>query len=334
MPQWGMGVLRIVRAVLGALALAGCIAAAGVVLLFLLPGGRTTTPSQAAARRQAAGPQRPQVQPHPFLARLPLAGRLFETRPPEPGPGCAADPSHQAAAAANAASLDAAVVSPFGAPETGWAAYAPLIAHEIGAGCAPQAPGFAAALARWQAAHGLPATGTVDQSTLAAMGSAWLLRRPFVRAMRTGCPPSPDARTLARADPTEAFGGKTVLARPAALDAYRRMVAAARAEIGVRPPLLTLASGYRGPDEEAARCADGSCGNPRKAHCSAHRTGLAFDLYLGAAPGSDPFSTADANRAFQAASPAYRWLVANAGRFGFTPYPFEPWHWEWTGEAV
>ena len=32
-------------------------------------------------------------------------------------------------------------------------------------------------------------------------------------------------------------------------------------------------------------------------------------------------------------TPAYRWLVANADRFGFVPYPFEPWHWEWTGEA-
>jgi LAS superfamily LD-carboxypeptidase LdcB len=32
-------------------------------------------------------------------------------------------------------------------------------------------------------------------------------------------------------------------------------------------------------------------------------------------------------------TPAYRWLVANAGRFGFVNYVFEPWHWEWTGEA-
>ena len=29
----------------------------------------------------------------------------------------------------------------------------------------------------------------------------------------------------------------------------------------------------------------------------------------------------------------YRWMVANAARFGFVNYPFEPWHWEWTGEA-
>jgi LAS superfamily LD-carboxypeptidase LdcB len=29
----------------------------------------------------------------------------------------------------------------------------------------------------------------------------------------------------------------------------------------------------------------------------------------------------------------YRWLVANADRFGFLPYAYEPWHWEWAGEA-
>ena len=333
MPQWGMGVLRFIRAVLGALVLVGCIGAAGLVLLFLLPGGGKPPSGGGAVadRPSAAAAQSP---PQRLLERLPLAGRFFAFRPAAMPVACLPDGSRAAAAADNAASVNTAVVSPFSAPETGWAVYAPLIAHEIGTGCAPQDAGFAAAFARWQTAHGLAATGRVDQPALSAMGNAWLLQRPFVRAMKTGCPASPDEHTLARADPQEAFGGKAVLARPGALDAYRRMVAAARAETGARPPLLTLASGYRGPDEEAARCADGSCGNPRKAHCSAHRTGLAFDLYLGAAPGFDPFSTTDANRTFQAASPAYRWLVANAGRFGFVPYPFEPWHWEWTGEPV
>jgi LAS superfamily LD-carboxypeptidase LdcB len=28
----------------------------------------------------------------------------------------------------------------------------------------------------------------------------------------------------------------------------------------------------------------------------------------------------------------YRWLVANAANYGFLPYSYEPWHWEWTGE--
>jgi hypothetical protein len=27
-------------------------------------------------------------------------------------------------------------------------------------------------------------------------------------------------------------------------------------------------------------------------------------------------------------------MVANAARFGFVNYPFEPWHWEWTGAPI
>ena len=54
---------------------------------------------------------------------------------------------------------------------------------------------------------------------------------------------------------------------------------------------------------------------------------------MGQAPGFGPDSTADPNRLLQSRSAAYGWLIVNAGRFGFVNYPFEPWHWEWTGEA-
>jgi LAS superfamily LD-carboxypeptidase LdcB len=56
------------------------------------------------------------------------------------------------------------------------------------------------------------------------------------------------------------------------------------------------------------------------------------DLVLGAAPGYAIDSSADVNRLYQTRTLAYRWLVENAGRYGFVNYPFEPWHWEWTGE--
>ena len=59
--------------------------------------------------------------------------------------------------------------------------------------------------------------------------------------------------------------------------------------------------------------------------------GRAMDLYVGQAPGYGPDSTADPNRLVMSKSPAYRWLVANAHRYGFVPYAFEPWHWEWIG---
>ena len=58
---------------------------------------------------------------------------------------------------------------------------------------------------------------------------------------------------------------------------------------------------------------------------SPHFTGRALDLYVG----GDPVDTKDANRAIQVTTPAYKWLVRNADRFGFRPYFYEPWHWEY-----
>src|SRR3989344_4684733 len=99
------------------------------------------------------------------------------------------------------------------------------------------------------------------------------------------------------------------------------------------PPHLTIFSGYRSPAAGAARCqAEGNCDGIVRARCSAHRTGLAADIYVGQAPGYGPDSTADPNRLFMTRTATYRWLLAHAPRFGFVNYPFEPWHWEWTGE--
>ena len=37
-------------------------------------------------------------------------------------------------------------------------------------------------------------------------------------------------------------------------------------------------------------------------------------------------------RALQTETRAYRWLVRNAERFGFCPYFYEPWHWEYCAQ--
>jgi|SRR5579863_6064181 len=238
------------------------------------------------------------------------------------------------AAAVNAQGMGTLAIAPFGVAEAGWQAYEPLIARTIGTGCAGDSEGFAAKLRAWQAAHGVGATGQLDTATMSALALGWLKQRPFVAAMRNGCPPSPDPSRLAVAGSGEAFGGTVIMARPAALAAYRGMVAAARHDGIAAAPLLTIASAWRGPDEELSRCIDGSCGSAGKAHCSAHRTGLAFDFVLGNGPGDALFSTDPANRLALSQTPAYRWLVANADRFGFVNYPYEPWHWEWTGENI
>jgi LAS superfamily LD-carboxypeptidase LdcB len=178
----------------------------------------------------------------------------------------------------------------------------------------------------------------MDPPTIAAMKTGWDLRRPFVVASRLGCPAPPPEASLATVPAEDSYGGMTLKLRPAALAAYNRMLAAARAEspqIASDRRLLTLFSAWRRPDAETARCvAEANCQGVARATCSAHLTGLAVDLDLGAAPGDRLDSSDDANRLYISQGAAYRWLVANAARFGFVPYAFEPWHWEWTGEPI
>lgn len=52
---------------------------------------------------------------------------------------------------------------------------------------------------------------------------------------------------------------------------------------------------------------------------SLHELGLAIDL------------TADGKSISSRTSPAYQWLAAHAGRYGFINLPSEPWHWSITG---
>lgn len=271
-----------------------------------------------------------------WMGGKPAQGPL--TPPPVATAGCTPAPQFADAARENARDLTDLDWAPFRVPERGWDAYAPVIARTIGTSCAPDSAGFAGALAAWQQRQGLPATGRIDAAGMEKMRVAWMLDRPFVVATRDGrCPPGAPETALVQARPEEGYWRKAVQLRPAALDAYRRMVAAARRDVpglAADKELLTLVSGYRSPQEGAARCANGGCGGPARANCSAHQTGLAMDLNVGAAPGEDVASTSDVNRSFQAKTALYAWLVANAGRFGFVGYPYEPWHWEWTGEPV
>lgn len=250
---------------------------------------------------------------------------------PATGP-CRDDPGFAGAARGNVRSLDDLDWKPFGVPERGWRIYEPLIAREIGTACRADASGFAAAMAAWQDERKLPATGEMSETVFETMRVAWMIRRPFVLATRDGtCIAGADPAALAALDADEAYG-KSILLDRRALSAYRALRAAARREVpavAADENLLKVISGYRSPEENDARCASGGCDGPALARCSPHRTGLAMDFYLGSAPGFDLASTAHQNRVWQAQTPAYRWLAANAGRFGFKPYPYEPWHWEW-----
>ena len=269
------------------------------------------------------------------------AQRPIATAPPAaaPRPATASarcDEGPRSAAVANALSLKTLSWAPFRRPEVGWETYAPLIGRELATACTPDTPGFAAALAIWQSRQGYAADGVFADAVFMRMRGVIETRRPFVRLSANGvCPDAPDEATLAATASDEGYGGKAILLQPAALAAYRAMAAAARLEdarIAADPRNLTIFSGYRSPDADSARCGSkGNCDNLVRATCSAHRTGLALDLYVGQAPGFGPDSSADPNRRFMSQTPTYHWLVANADRYGFAPYPFEPWHWEWTG---
>ena len=240
-------------------------------------------------------------------------------------------------AAANAASLTTLAWAPFRRPEIGWDIYAPLAAREIGSACDAASPGFAAALSRWRRAHGLGGSGVMDTAVFTALQQIWLARRPFVIESRKVCPPPPPESALSAALGDELWGGKPALALPEVLSAYRAMRKAAREGdpvIAADHKLMSIFSAYRSPDHDAARCAlENNCQGVTRTVCSAHRTAMALDLYLGAAPGSAIDTSADINRRFISQSASYRWMVRNAARFGFVNYPFEPWHWEWTGKT-
>lgn len=240
---------------------------------------------------------------------------------------------------ANSVSIYALEWTPFGSAEWGWGTYLPLIQKEIGTDCGPGTSDFAAALAAFQTRYALQATGVFDAATFDVLRGVLQERRPFVMArVRDECPDPPPLRELGYLEAPEEHADRlTRLLRRDALEAYRRLVTAARAEVPeIRndPELLQIFSGFRDPEADAARCAaERNCDGLRRAVCSPHRTGTAVDLYVGQLFDMGVDNTSPASRQHMTQGATYRWLVRNAGRFGFVPYLYEPWHWEWVGPA-
>jgi LAS superfamily LD-carboxypeptidase LdcB len=130
--------------------------------------------------------------------------------------------------------------------------------------------------------------------------------------------------------------GKTTLHRLTAV-ALEALVCAARADGIKHPQLLPTGgfSGFRDPQRqhEAWERALIKYGSEKAANrwvakpgFSAHQSGRAIDFYLGLQNGSS-------NVVRLRKTPAYKWMVANAHRFGFYPYSAEPWHWEYNPPA-
>jgi uncharacterized protein YcbK (DUF882 family) len=225
-----------------------------------------------------------------------------------------------------------------GKSQRGWRLYAPLVGGLIGAEGDQTTGGFAAQLLRWQQQRGVAANGILDNSTWSQMIADWQANR-----IKDHTYPTPDELvtipTTECYDPSRAEELRKVERQTYA--AYKQMIAAAAADssLGLQvtrdgaladsEKYFKVVSAFRSREYQAQlRAQSPNSGRAGLAVNSPHFTGRALDLYVG----GEPVSTKDDNRAIQTQTKAYRWLVKNAARFGFRPYFYEPWHWEYVGK--
>lgn len=242
-----------------------------------------------------------------------------------------------AEAAKRNALLSSSLVWTFGSKQqTGWYLYTPLIKQLIGTKQDSATIRFAQAVARWQTKSALKPSGVIDEETLYAMIKAWQDAR-----LKDRTPASPNQLLTAPLsdfyDPTRAEELRQVERRTYV--AYKRMVASAIADrslalahqgrqLAPGEKYLKIISAFRSREyQEKLRREAPNSGSAGLAVNSPHFTGRALDLYVG----GEPVDTRDSNRALQVQTRVYQWLVRNAGRFGFRPYCYEPWHWEYVG---
>ena len=241
-----------------------------------------------------------------------------------------------AAAATQNASLKNELIWTFGGKQQrGWYLYDLLINKTLDTSHDADTSDFAAALARWQKRSGLGASGVLDENSLMRLISQWQSNRLKTRGIADPSQlfivPAADFYDPGRADELRQVERKTYAA-------YKEMIAAAIAdpslklahtsasELAPKEKYFKIVSAFRSPAyQDELRRKSPNAGTAGLAVNSPHFTGRALDLYVG----GDPVDTADANRAIQVNTPAYRWLVRNAERFGFRPYFYEPWHWEY-----
>jgi zinc D-Ala-D-Ala carboxypeptidase len=240
-----------------------------------------------------------------------------------------------AAAARNASSLRTLAWDFGGKRQAGWEIYATLIANTIGATENAGSPGFAAALAGWQGRNGLASSGVMDADTMGAFVKHWQSQR-LGRAVQPGSgalisAPISDFWDAGR-DPNmlqlerETYAAYKRMLAAAAKDLGREVRFTADGQLAAGEKFLRIISAYRSPEYQASlRKREPNAGRAALAKNSPHFTGQALDIYVG----GEPVSTKDPNRLIQVQTPAYKWLVKNASKFGFYPYFYEPWHWEY-----
>ena len=245
-------------------------------------------------------------------------------------------PSSFESAATTNASLRNDLAWTFGGKQQrGWYLYDLLIGETLNVSNDASTTAFAESLAKWQKKRGLTADGVLNENALMAMISSWqsnrLKNRTYATPDQLLTAPPADFYDPSRADELRQVERNTFAA-------YKKMIAAAIAdptlklahtapdELAPREKYLKIVSSFRSRDyQDNLRRKSPNAGSAGLAVNSPHFTGRALDLYVG----GDPVDTKDSNRAIQVNTPVYRWLVRNADRFGFRPYFYEPWHWEY-----
>ena len=222
-----------------------------------------------------------------------------------------------------------------GKQQRGWYLYDSLIASTLRSSSETTANDFASAIAIWQKTRGLNASGIMDQDSFRALVGQWQADR-----LKDKTPATPDQ--LLTAPPADFYDPQRLAelrqVERTTYAAYKQMLAAAIAdpelhlahtspdELAAEEKFFKIVSSFRSRAyQEQLRRNSPNAGTAGLAINSPHFTGRALDLYVG----GDPVDTKDANRAIQVNTPVYKWLVRNAARFGFRPYFYEPWHWEY-----
>ncbi|HEV2834361.1 MAG TPA: M15 family metallopeptidase [Pyrinomonadaceae bacterium] len=222
-----------------------------------------------------------------------------------------------------------------GKQQRGWYLYDLLISKTVNTEDDSDSSDFAAAVAKWQKRTGLQADGILDEEAFMRLVSQWQSNR-----LKSRDYPSPDQ--LLTAPPADFYDPSRLpelrQVEKNTYAAYKRMIAAAIAdpslklahtstgELASNERYFKIVSAFRSREyQDELRRKSPNSGTAGLAVNSPHFTGRALDLYVG----GDPVDTKDSNRAIQVNTRAYRWLVRNAERFGFRPYFYEPWHWEY-----
>ena len=313
---------------------------AGIFVFFGLRGESAGKPVQESSVKQAGTPQQATTQQATAQQAAEQSGAIVRLSPPAKpaSEAVSKSPVFESAALENLRTQGDLNWVFGGKSQRGWRLYTPLVSRVLDVEGDARTADFASAVSRWQKEKGLNPHGVLDNTTWFRMISDWQSDRIKDRTYPTEDQlviiPVSECYDPSRAAELRKVERETYLA-------YKRMIQAAAAdpslglavmadgELASGEKYLKIISAFRSREYQShLRKQSPNSGRAGLAVNSPHFTGRALDIYVG----GEPVSTKDDNRAIQTETRVYHWLVKNAARFGFRPYFYEPWHWEYVGQ--